>query len=125
MTIDGMAIVQALSDNVLRARFQDLDQGTIENAKLRILDMIGNAIAGSKSDGSPGLAETVAGWGGKKEASVLGYGNKGPIADVAFINCIFGRSFDRGPLTYVIDGMRISKVKAANRAPWEREIVAL
>ncbi len=103
---DGIALTEALVSNVLNARFEDVDAEIVDNAKRRILDMIGNAIAGSKSDGSPGLAETVAGWGGKKEATVLGYGNKGPIADVSFINCVFGRSFDRGPLTYVIDGKR-------------------
>ncbi len=89
---DGIALTEALVSNVLNARFEDIDAEIVDNTKRRILDMIGNALAGSKCDGSPGLAETVWGWGSNKEATVLGYGNKGPIADVAFVNCVFGRS---------------------------------
>ncbi len=103
---DGTAITEALVANVLNARFEDIEPEVVNNTKQRILDMIGNGIAGAKCDGNPELAEVAAGWGGKKEATILGYGDKGPIADVAFVNCIFGRSFDRGPLTYVIDGKR-------------------
>src|SRR3972149_310487 len=101
-----MAVTEALIANILNTRFEDIGQEVVENTKWRILDMIGNALAGAKGDGSPGRAELVGGWGGKKQATILGYGTQGPIHQVAFVNCIFGRSFDRGPLTYVVEGQR-------------------
>ena len=103
---DGAVVTEALIANILNTRFEDINREVVDNTKRRILDMIGDAIAGAKGDGNPALAELVGGWGGKKEATMLGYGYQGPISEIAFVNCIFGRSFDRGPLTYVIDGHR-------------------
>jgi 2-methylcitrate dehydratase PrpD len=103
---DGSAITDALIANILGAGFEDIGADVVSNTKWRILDMIGNALAGAQCDGSPELAKTVADWGGKREATILGYGDNVPIAEAAFVNCIFGRSFDRGPLTYVLDGKR-------------------
>ncbi len=103
---DGLAATQALITNILNARFEDIDSEVVDNTKRRILDMVGNAIAGAKGDGNQALAGMVRGWGGKKEATMLGYGYQGQIHDIAFVNCIFGRSFDCGPLTYVVDGQR-------------------
>ena len=104
--IDEQAVTEALIANVLNTRFEDIEQEVVDNTKRRLLDMIGNAIGGAMCPGNPELAEMVRDWGGKKEATILGFGDKGPAHDVAFVNCIFGRSFDRGPLTYVIDGKR-------------------
>ncbi len=103
---EGMSIADALVANILNAQFVSIEREVVDNTKRRILDMIGNAIAGAGGDGSPGLAEVVTGWGGKEEATMMGYGHKGPVAEVALVNCIFGRSFDRGPLTYIVDGKR-------------------
>ena len=103
---DGSSVTEAVIGNILNTRFDDIDKETVDNTKRRILDMVGDAVAGAKCDGNPGLAELVGGWGGKKEATMMGFGYQGPVTDIAFVNCIFGRSFDRGPLTYVIDGQR-------------------
>jgi 2-methylcitrate dehydratase PrpD len=94
----------ALIANVLNTRFEDIGQDVVDNTKRRILDMIGCIIGGARCDGNPELAEIVKGWGGKKESTILGFGDKGPAHDVAMINAIFGRSFDRGPLTLIIEG---------------------
>ena len=37
-------------------------------------------------------------WGGKKEATILGYGVRAPVHDVAFVNCLMGRAFDHAIL---------------------------
>lgn len=105
-SIERTAVTEALIANILNTRFEDIDREVVDNTKRRILDMIGDAIGGAKCDGNEALAELAKTWGGKKEATILGYGNKGPVADVAFVNCIFGRSFDRGPLTYILYGQR-------------------
>lgn len=103
---NGLAVTEALIDNILKTRFEDISPEVVHNTKWRILDMVGNAIAGARCDGNRELAELVRGWQGKREATILGYGSKGPAHDVAFVNCIFGRSFDRGPLTYIYYGQR-------------------
>jgi 2-methylcitrate dehydratase PrpD len=97
-------IIDILTDHVLKTRYEDLDPETVDNAKRRILDMIGDAIGGAMCPGSPELAAMVKGWGGEKEATILGFGGKATVHEAAMVNCIFGRSFDRGPLTVVIDG---------------------
>jgi len=101
---NDLAVTEALIANVLNTRFEDIEQEVVDNTKRRILDMIGDAIGGATCPGNPELAELVKDWGGKKEATILGFGGKGPAHDVAMINCIFGRSFDWGPLTLIIDG---------------------
>ena len=97
-------IIDRLTDHVLSLRYEDLDQASIENTKRRVLDMVGDAIGGAMCPGSPALAEMVRGWTGKPEASILGYGIKVPVHEAAMVNCIFGRSFDRGPLTVITEG---------------------
>ena len=103
---DGPAIVAAWSEHVLHAQFQDIDGGSVENAKMRILDMIGCALGGATLPDIVALVEMVKGWGGKGDASILGHGVKVPVHDAAMVNCLMGRSFDRGPLTLVIEGKR-------------------
>ena len=60
--------------------------------------MIGCAIGGASLPDIVAVVKMVEDWGGKKEATILGHGIKGPAHDVAFVNCLMGRSFDRGPL---------------------------
>jgi hypothetical protein len=100
------SVIDALTENSLKTRFEDIDQATIDNTRRRILDMIGCGIGGARGTGNPELAEVVNNWGGKKEATILGYGYKAPVHNVAMVNCVFGRTYDRGPLTNIIDGKR-------------------
>ncbi len=97
-------MTDALVNNILTTHYEDIGPEVIENTRLRILDMIGNAIAGARCDGNEALAELGA--EGRPEATLLGYGTKASISQAAFVNCVFGRSFDRGPLTYVVNGRR-------------------
>ena len=101
---DGQAVTQALIDNVLNTRFEDIEPEVVDNTKRRILDMVGDIIGGAKCPGNPELAALINGWKGKQEATIFGFGGKGPAHDVALLNAIFGRSFDRGPLTLIIEG---------------------
>ncbi len=100
---NGQETIEALSRNVLNTRFEDLDPAVVDNTKRRILDMIGCSIGGSNAPGNAVLAEMVGKWGGKGDATLLGYGYKAPADLVAMVNCIFGRSFDWGPLVIIMD----------------------
>jgi hypothetical protein len=65
--------------------------------------MIGCGIGGSNAPGNAVLAEMAGESGGKGGATLLGYGNKAPVDIAAMINCVFGRSFDWGPLVIIMD----------------------
>ena len=95
---DGKAVLEALTANVLNTRFEDIDQATVANTKYRLWDMIGCAIGGATLPDMVAVAKMVEDWGGKKEATILGHGIKGPVHDVAFVNCLMGRAFDHGVL---------------------------
>jgi 2-methylcitrate dehydratase PrpD len=105
-SVNGKMIIDALAENVLKTRFEDIDPDTVENTKKRILDVIGCAIGGSKASGNDGLVELVKSWGGNKEATILGYGLQGASPDVAWANAILCRSFDWEPLVAVIGQKR-------------------
>ena len=95
---DGKAVLEAFTDNVLNTRFEDIDKVTVANEKYLILDMIGCAIGGVILPDMAAMVKMVEDWGGKKEATILGYGVKAPVHDVAFANCLMGRAFDHGVL---------------------------
>ena len=101
---DGKSVTDALIKNILETKYENIEQETVDHTKRRILDMIGDIIGGAKCDGSKELADMVGKWGGSEEAHILGYGYAGPAHDVAMVNAIYGRSFDWGPLTLVIEG---------------------
>ena len=102
--IDGQAVLDAISTNILNARFEDIDQETVENTKTRIYDTIGCAIGAATLPDIVALVKMVEDWGGKNEATIIGHGIKAPIQEVAFVNCTMCRGFDRGPLAYIFKG---------------------
>ena len=95
---DGRAVLEAFTTNILNTRFEDIDDVTIANEKYLILDMIGCAIGGAIQPDTAAMVNMIGEWGGKKEATILGYGIKAPVHDVAFANCLMGRAFDHGVL---------------------------
>ena len=99
--------IQALTDNVLNTCFEDIEPAVVENTKWRLIDTIGDAVGGIGAPGNSELLELVKGWGGTPEATILGDGAKGPVHDVAMLNCVLSRGFDRGPLTNIIHGKRV------------------
>jgi 2-methylcitrate dehydratase PrpD len=100
---NGQKVIELLSGNVLNTRFEDLDPAVVDNTKRRILDMIGCGIGGSNAPGNAVLAEMMGKWGGTGGATLLGYGYKAPADLASMVNCIFGRSFDWGPLVIIMD----------------------
>ena len=99
--------IEALSANILDTRFENFDQATVENARCRVIDVLGCAIAGVKADGNTGLVELVRDWGGKQEATILGHGIKVPVHNAAMVNSILARSFDFEALVPQINGADI------------------
>jgi 2-methylcitrate dehydratase PrpD len=99
--------IEALSANVLETRFENFDQATVENARYRIIDVLGCAVGGSNAAGNAALVELVRDWGGKKEAPIIVHGGRVPAHNAAMVNSIMARSFDFEALVPQIDGTDI------------------
>jgi len=104
--IDKKIIVDSLLNNVLNTRFENLDQSTIENAKNRIKDVVGDILGGAGAPDNAVLVKLVRGWGGKREATILGYGLKAPVPQAAWVNAILCNTFDSAPLVVIINNKR-------------------
>jgi 2-methylcitrate dehydratase PrpD len=102
--LDGKKVIEDLSRNILNARFEAIDRDTVENTKTRIYDTLGGALGGATLPDIAYLVKLVESWGGKPEATIIGYGIKAPVHNAAFVNCTMCRGFDRGPLSYVYKG---------------------
>jgi 2-methylcitrate dehydratase PrpD len=96
-----------LSANVLDTRFENFDQATLDDAKSRIIDVMGCLLAGANADGNPALVDLVKDWGGKEEATILAHGGKVPAHNAAMLNSIMARSFDFEPVCPMINGVNI------------------
>jgi 2-methylcitrate dehydratase PrpD len=92
-------IVEDLASNVVQTSFQAFDSKTVEQARNRIIDIIGCAIGGANGGGCSELRDLVTAWGGKKEATILVHGGKVPAGNAAWLNSIMARSFDFGVIT--------------------------
>jgi len=110
-------VIDTLSANILDTRFEDLDQATIDNARNRIMDVIGDIIGGTGAPGNAALVNLVKERGGKKEATILGYGIKAPASDVAMVNSILCNSFDAAPLVVIVDGKRYPSHTSGTTVP--------
>jgi 2-methylcitrate dehydratase PrpD len=96
--------IEALSENVLSVRFSDLDARIVENAKNRVIDVLGCAIGGANAAGNQGLINTVRKWGGNPEATLLVHGGKVPAGNAAMVNSILCRSYDFEVMSIVVEG---------------------
>ena len=90
--------------NIIESSFEILDRGVVENAKKRIVDIVGCMIGGANAPGCSMIRDLVKEWSGKEEATILVHGVKAPAHNVAMVNSIMARSFDYGVLIPYIDG---------------------
>ena len=72
-------------------KFEDLPEEVLHKAKLIIRDGLGNQVAASAiSEPARRVVEIVREWGGKPEATVIGYGFKGARAAGSHVQCHAG-----------------------------------
>jgi 2-methylcitrate dehydratase len=109
--------VEALAQNVVNTRFEDIDKDTVENTKNRILDVIGCAIGGANAPKNSALVDMIKTWGGRKEATIIAHGLKVPAPDAAWVNAILCRSFDWEPIVTIVDGKRYAGHVTGTTAP--------
>jgi 2-methylcitrate dehydratase PrpD len=104
-TSDKATAIERLAANALETRFENFDKDTLEATKYRIIDTLGCLIGGANDAGNPELLRLLQEQSGKKEATILIYGDKVPAASAAFMNCIMARSFDFEPVSPLYEGV--------------------
>lgn len=97
--------IEGLSRNVIKTKYEAFNKPILEFAKNRVIDVIGCALGGVNAKGNTALIEMVKEWGGRKEATILGYGFKAPAHNVAMINSMMVRSYDYETSGYYFQGM--------------------
>jgi len=107
MPVQNMDITDALCRNVADTRFEDLDESNVQNAKNRIIDVLGCVAAGARAERNLELLNLIKDWGGKAESTILIHGGKIVSHNAALINSVMARSFDFEALGPLVDGKSI------------------
>lgn len=89
-----MNLTETLSKFVVQSQMEDIPEEVIETSKKCFLDWIGVAIGGMKDPSAEMLVDLIKEMGGRKQASILGYGMKTSIINAALINGIMSHVLD-------------------------------
>jgi 2-methylcitrate dehydratase PrpD len=92
-------IIDDLAKNIVNTTFDAFDKETIEQAKKRLIDIVGCLIGGANGGGCAEMRALIKEWGGKEQATILIHGGKAPAGNAAMLNSIMARSFDYGVIT--------------------------
>jgi 2-methylcitrate dehydratase PrpD len=99
--------IEKISDNVLSTSYENFDQEKLENAKYRIIDVLGCVISGANAAGNLALIDLVKAWGGRKDSTILVHGGKAPAYNVAMVNSVMARSYDFEATQARVNGVNI------------------
>ena len=88
------SVSKGIGEYVARARFEDLSPLAISTAKRSTLDTIGAMVAGSTAPGVATVVNLAKGWGGKKEAHLIGFGDQLPAPLAAWCNGTMARALE-------------------------------
>ncbi len=89
-----MDIASEYVDYAMGCRFDDLPAEVIDCAKKLILDTLGVTIAGSSARGIDTFVNLTKEWGGKRESSILIWGDKVPAPNAVACNASMARAND-------------------------------
>ncbi|KUO78581.1 MAG: hypothetical protein APF81_08725 [Desulfosporosinus sp. BRH_c37] len=98
---------EKMLENVLSTSFENFDQAKLENAKYRIIDVLGCVVSGANATGNLAIIDQVKAWGGREEATIFVHGGKALAHNVAMINSIMARSFDFEATQAGVNGLYI------------------
>ena len=88
------AVSPKIAQYVARIKYEDLSQGAVSSAQRSTLDTLAAMIAGSSAPGVRTVVDLAADWGGKPEASLMGFGLKLPAPAAAWCNGTMARALE-------------------------------
>jgi 2-methylcitrate dehydratase PrpD len=94
-----LGATQTLARKILETTWETLPAEVRDEAKLLLLDGLGNMIAGSQFPVGQGIQEYVLALGGAPQATVVGSGHKTNVLNAAFANGTFNHSLEFEPLS--------------------------
>jgi 2-methylcitrate dehydratase PrpD len=116
----GASISQTLAEWAAGLTAADLPAHVIEDARWRFVDMVGVCLAGSRDNAAKSIARVAVGLGGKRQATVIAFGNRLPAPLTAWVNAAIGHGPDyddtHGAATVHISSVAIPASLAAAEA---------
>jgi len=88
------AYAQTLADWALSLRFEDIPKPLIDDAQFRVLDTIGNMIAGSREPLGMAVLRAAPAFGSGTDAVVIPNGTQVPASTAALVNGTFAHALD-------------------------------
>jgi len=89
-----MEITRTLVESIIAVDYAGLSRKAIEATKRLVLDSLACGMAGSSMVEMKALNELVTEWGGKKESTIVAFGNCVPSPSAALVNGSMGRALD-------------------------------
>lgn len=93
MTTTRVPVALQMAEFCAGLKPADLPSHVMDDARWRLMDTAGVALAGSRMDYAQVVRDVIVGFGGRPDASVLGSGESLPVAAAGFVNA----SFAHGP----------------------------
>lgn len=88
------SVSRILADFTINTRTADISDKAFLKAKLAILDVLGNSMAGYEAPGISVIRKQMEEWGGKDEATVWFSGSKLPVLSAGFVNSAMAHALD-------------------------------
>lgn len=79
---------------ISKTDYRDLQEEVIRQAKRRLLDFLGVALAGCRVGLAPLTRTLISAIGGSEEAAIIGNGRKVPALQAGLINEVIGHTLD-------------------------------
>lgn len=111
------SVIEAFAANIIDTKFENLDRVLINNAKDRIIDVIGSMIGGANAPGIAAYANLIKKWGGEQVATIPVHGIKAPAHNVAMVNSSMARSYDFEIMASVVEGKVYASHHSATMVP--------
>ena len=89
-----MKLEEKLVSYIAEARYEDMPDDVVDLAKTFCLNILGNIVGGSTTEMCEELVGETTAWGGRKDATILLYGDKVPAHNAAFVNSYFSRALE-------------------------------
>jgi len=83
-----------IAAHLVQASLGSLPEHAVERAKLRLIDSVGNILAGYRATGNEAARAVFLGYGGTPESTVLSAGRRIPAPHAAMLNSMAMRSYD-------------------------------
>jgi len=108
MTCNPDYYIDKVSESALDTSFTDIDKVTLQNAKYRILDLLGCTLSGAMGAGNEGFVNLVRSWGGKEESTIFVLGGKVPAHNAAMVNSVLARTYDFEAVAAFVEGVDLA-----------------